>query len=225
MPMNVDAIILIVLAIFFLLGFVRGFIKQIGSIVGFFLALWVAAAYHPAVAAYLKPSFSQWQIISQQLSIVCAYILLYFGTQFVFGILVSIADHMFRIFSFAPFMKFTNRFLGGFIGILEGVLLVSAAVYLLTYFPFSEKLTKQLKQSRFLPAINAVNRVLLPLLPDVSKFSQGLPSMLYPKNIDPASLSIDPNSKEYKQLKVYLDQIMKEQGSVEKKTEKQPVKK
>lgn len=229
MPFNVDATILIVLAIFFLMGFVRGFIKQIGSIIGFFIALFVAATYHPAVAAYLKPSFVQWPIISQQLSVISAYAVLYFGTQFAFGVLVSIADYMFRIFSFAPFMKFTNRFLGGLIGVIEGILLASAVVYLLVHFPFSENLTKQLNQSRFLPALNMVNRVIQPLLPDVSKFSQGLPSLIDPKNIDlkglnidPSSLNIDPNSKEYQQLKGYLDQMIKLQEA-NKKTEQKPV--
>lgn len=226
MPLNVDATILIVLAIFFLMGFVRGFIKQIGSIVGFIIALFVAATYHPAVAAYLKPSFVQWPIISQQLSVISAYGLLFFGTQFGFGIVVSIADYMFRIFSFAPFMKFTNRLLGGLIGVLEGMLLASAVVYLLLHFPFSENLTKQLHQSRFLPAINLVSGMIQPLLPDASSFPK-LPNIIDPKNvdlkmldIDPSKLNIDVNSKEYQQLKGYLDQIMKsqdKQGTQEKK--------
>mgnify|MGYP001619331840 FL=1 len=218
MSFNPDVIILIILAIFFLMGFVRGFIKQIGSIAGFFLALWIAATYHPAVAVYLKPSFSQWQIIAQQLSVVAAYGLLFFGTQFAFGIVISIADYMFRIFSFAPFMKFTNRLLGGIIGVLEGVLLVSATVFLLLHFPFSTKLTEQLKQSPFLPVINTVNTMLTPLLPDASKLPQGLPSIIDPKNInldqlkniDPSKLNIDMNSKEYQQLKGFLDEILKE---------------
>lgn len=231
MPFNIDITILIILAIFFLMGFVRGFIKQIGSIIGFFIALFAAAVYHPAVAAYLKPSFVQWPMISQQLSIVSAYALLYFGTQFAFGILVSIADYMFRIFSFAPFMKFTNRFLGGIIGALEGILLVAAAAYLLIHFPLSQNLAKQLSTSRFMPALNMVSGMIQPLLPDVSKFPQ-LPTIIDPKNIDlkildidPSKLNIDPNSKEYKQLKGYLDQIMKSQGAQEKQSEKKPVKK
>ena len=219
MPFNVDITILLVLAIFFLMGFVRGFIKQIGSIAGFFIALFIAATYHPSFAAYLKPSFVQWPIISQQLSVVSAYALLFFGTQFGFGILVSIADYMFRIFSFAPFMKFTNRFLGGLIGAIEGMLLISAVVFLLVHFPFSENLTKQINQSRFLPAITVINRMIQPLLPDASKLPQGLPSIIDPKNIDlkmldidPGKLNIDVNSKEYQQLKGYLDQIIKTQG-------------
>ncbi len=230
MAFNSDIVILLILAIFFLMGFVRGFIKQIGSIAGFFLALWIAATYHPAMAEYLKPSFAQWQIIAQQLSVVAAYGLLFFGTQFAFGIIVSIADYMFRIFSFAPFMKFTNRFLGGFIGMLEGILLVSAAVFLIIHFPFAPKLAKQLQESRFIPVINTVNTMLTPLLPDASKLPASLPSIIDPKNInldqlkniDPSKLNIDMNSKEYQQLKGFFDEILKQQENAKTKEKTVP---
>ena len=112
------------------------------------------------------------------------------------------------------------------------MLLISAVVFLLVHFPFSENLTKQINQSRFLPAITVINRMIQPLLPDASKLPQGLPSIIDPKNIDlkmldidPGKLNIDVNSKEYQQLKGYLDQIIKTQGDSAQKEKKQPAKK
>lgn len=231
MSYNVDAIILIIIGIFFLMGFVKGFIKQIGSIIGFFLALWVAATFYPQFAAYLKPSFQQWQIIASQLSVFVAYILLFFGTQFAFGILVSIADYLFRIFSFAPFMKLTNRLLGGLIGTIEGILLVSAAFALLTQVTFFPALSEKLKKSFFAPLAGTVSGIIMPLLPDISKLSPSLPGSLDLKSIDLKSLNIDSinldseslknlnidqNSKEFQQLKGLLETFLKKEQTQKK---------
>lgn len=235
MSYNIDAIILVIIGIFFLMGFVKGFIKQIGSIIGFFLALWVAATFYPQFAAYLKPSFQQWQIIASQLSVFVAYILLFFGTQFAFGILVSIADYLFRIFSFAPFMKFTNRLLGGLIGTTEGILLVSAAFALLTQVAFFPALSQKLKKSAFAPLASTVSSVITPLLPDLSKFTPTLPPL--PSSIDLNSidfkslnidsinldseslkdLNIDQNSKEFQQLKGLLETFLKKEQQQQQK--------
>lgn len=235
MSYNVDAIILIVIGIFFLMGFVRGFIKQIGAIIGFFLALWIAATFYPQFAAYLKPSFQQWQIIASQLSVFVAYILLFFGTQFAFSIMVSIADYLFRIFSFAPFMKLTNRLLGGLIGALEGLLLISAAFVILTQITLFPVLSQKLKKSVFAPLATTVSSVIMPLLPDVSKFSPSLPLLpggidinsidlksldINSLNLDSESmkeLNIDPNSEEYKQLKGFLEAFLKKEQPQQQK--------
>lgn len=235
MSYNVDAIILIVIGIFFLMGFVKGFIKQIGSIIGFFLALWVAATFYPQFAAYLKPSFQQWQIIASQLSVFVAYILLFFGTQFAFGILVSIADYLFRIFSFAPFMKLTNRLLGGLIGAIEGILIVSAAFALLTQVTFFPVLSQKLKKSFFAPFASTISGIIMPLLPDLSRLTPTLPSLpggLDLKSIDFKSLNIDSinldseslkdlnidqNSKEFQQLKGLLETFLKKEQPQQQK--------
>lgn len=167
--MNIDTIILIVLGVFLILGLVRGLIKQIGSIVGFFLSLWMASVYFPSVAAYIKPSLSQFPpFIAGNVANIAACVILFYGTGFVFGILVAIIDKLIRVFRI-PLVKLTNRLGGAIIGVLEGVLLIGLAIFILKSFPVSADLTNALKKSSFTPIIEKATFVLQPFLDEIQK--------------------------------------------------------
>lgn len=167
--MNIDTIILIVLGVFLILGLVRGLIKQIGSLVGFFLSLWVASVYFPNIAVYIKPSLSQFPaFIAGNVANIAACVILFYATGFIFGILVTILDkiiHVFRI----PLVKLTNRIGGAAIGILEGVLLIGLAIFILKSFPVSKNITDGLQKSAFAPIIEKASFVIQPFLNEIQK--------------------------------------------------------
>ncbi|GEM_PF-1564417 len=167
--MNIDSLILIVLGIFLILGMVRGLIKQVGSLVGFFLSLWVASVYFPLVAVYIKPSLSQFPpFIAGNVANIAACVILFYATGFIFGILVTLFDkivHVFRI----PLVKLTNRVGGAAIGVLEGVLLIGLAIFILKSFPIAKNVTDGLQKSSLAPIIEKVSFVIQPFLNEIQK--------------------------------------------------------
>jgi membrane protein required for colicin V production len=167
--MNIDSIILIILGVFLILGLVRGLIKQIGSLIGFFLSLWVASMYFPQVAAYIKPSLSQFPaFIAGNVANIAACIILFYATGFVFGIFITILDKIIRVFRI-PLVKLTNRLGGAIIGILEGALLIGLAIFIIKSFPVSVDLTNALQKSSFAPIIEKATFVLTPFLNEIQR--------------------------------------------------------
>ena len=54
--MNVLDIIIIATMIFFVVkGVLRGFIREVASLSGIILGIWLANEYHPYMTTYLKP--------------------------------------------------------------------------------------------------------------------------------------------------------------------------
>lgn len=168
--MNIDTIILLVLGAFFLIGFVRGFIREVGSLLGFFVSLYLANTFYPLLIPAIKPSLEQWPIIAQPVSILIAYFGTFIGSQILIGIVVRLLDFLVKHFAPIPFLKTANRVVGGALGILEGVFLLSAILFVLMNFPFSKDLDKRIHDSTLAPQIVKVAHIIEPLLPDISKF-------------------------------------------------------
>ncbi len=137
---TLDIIIIVILCVFFVIGFTRGLIKQFGSLVGYFVALWIAGHYYAPVADYIKKGLSGWQpFLAGPFSIVVGFIGAYIIAAFLWHLLINLADGLFRLFSIVPFLNMTNRLGGAAIGLVEGVLLLSALAYMILNFPLSQE--------------------------------------------------------------------------------------
>ncbi len=186
--LSLDFAIIVILAAFFLIGLVRGFIVQIGFIVGFFVALWVANGYHSYIATLLKPSLDQWPLIAGPASIVVGYILLFWVSQFLFGVLIKLFDLFLRRITIAKFLNMTNRLGGAAVGVVEGILFLAAIIFLATSLPLSTEWRKAFDTSFFAPKIKNVSVILTPFLPDMPQYSKDL---LKDLPIDPNKLPLD----------------------------------
>lgn len=173
--MNIDTIILLVLGAFFLIGFVRGFIREAGALVGFFIALVIANNAYPQLIPAIKPSLSQWPIIAEPLSIMFAYFGTFIAAQILIGIAVRVLDFLVKHFAPVPFLKTANRLAGGALGILEGVFLLSAVLYVLMNFPLSKDLDVRIRASTLAPQIVKAAALIKPFLPDISQFAPQFP--------------------------------------------------
>lgn len=169
--MNIDSIILIVLGAFFLMGFIRGFIRELGALVGFFLSLWIAGHYYSLLLPSIKPSLSAWPLIAGPVSVLIAYFGLFLISQFVVGILVRLLDFAVRRLSPVPFLKTTNRLAGGAVGLGEGALMLGAILYVLTAVPFNKDLSKRIDESKLAPLVLTVSKLLTPFLPKMDQFA------------------------------------------------------
>ncbi len=169
--MNVDTLLVLALAAFFLIGFVRGFIREVGAIIGFFVSIWLAGQYYMLAVPYIRPSLSQWPFIADSLSVVVAFFGTFIVSQILFGFVIRILDFFIRRLSPIPFLKTTNRLLGGAVGVVEGVFFLSVILFVFTTFPISKDLAKRINDSKLAGQIIKISKLITPLLPNISSFT------------------------------------------------------
>ncbi len=191
-----DITILVILGAFIVIGFARGLLRQVGFIIGFIVSLLMARQYYDDVAFYLKPSLEQWPFISGALAAVIGFFIVYFAVGFVFHILIRILDAMLNLFAFIPFLKATNRLGGAVIGFIEGVLLSSAILYVVSIIPI-DQVRDTISQSRFSGSLIKTAVILKPLLPDFSSVS-----ITPPQSIDAQEFE-----KQFQKFKITPDQL------------------
>jgi len=198
---TIDILILASIGIFFLFGFVRGFIKQLGALVGFFLSVWAAGAFYQQLVPQVKPFLKEYPLIADPLSVAVSYIGLYIAVSIAFHLLVRILDQIFRIFSFIPLFKTVNRLLGGLVGFIEGLLLLSFLVIVIGLIPLFPKTHEVFKKSTFVPWLEKVAIIIKPLIPEFKGLESLSPeTLLNQKTLE----SIDP-----KILQKFIEQYKK----------------
>ncbi len=175
---TIDTLIFIILASFFLFGFVRGFIKELGAVLGFFISVWAAGAFYQHQVPYVKPLLKEYPLAADPLSIALSYIGLYIGASIFFHIVVRLLDQIFRIFSFIPFLKTANRILGGLVGFIEGLLLLSFLVLVIIQIPVFPKTKDVFEKSVFIPWLNKVGVIIKPLIPEFKGVELFLPDKI-----------------------------------------------
>lgn len=163
---TVDLIVVIALIVFTLLGFMRGFIQEVGSIVGLFLGFFVAGKFAWPVAHYIRGGFVQYPAIADALSYIAGFFLVFILVTFVFGLLVKTVDKLFNLFAILPFLKTINRLGGSVIGLLEGVLFIAVLAFMVTSLPTNFFFAKQISESTSAPIFLTIANVMKPFLPD-----------------------------------------------------------
>ena len=124
-----DVILIVLLAAFVLYGFLRGFIKMVGSLLGVIAGTWFAGHYYLLVFDWLHKIFGQYENLGK----VASFLIVFYAIQRLIIVVFWILDKVFHIFSFIPFSRLFNRLLGLAFGILEGGLvlgLLSRPMYL-----------------------------------------------------------------------------------------------
>lgn len=167
----IDTSIIVALLVFVLIGFVKGFIQSIGSIIGFFVSVFVAGYFYLGVASYLQNLIGPGAAYALPLSRIVGFVFVFFVVKLLFGLLVKMVDSGFRVLSIIPLAKTANRLGGSIVGLVEGVLVVSALVYFFGIYPLSPEIATKLKESQFAPKIVILSGIVMPLLPDVTKLA------------------------------------------------------
>ncbi|MEK7122235.1 MAG: CvpA family protein [Patescibacteria group bacterium] len=202
---TLDIIFLVILCFFFVMGFTRGLIKQVGSLLGYFVALWAANTFHEQVSGYIKTGLEGWQpFLAGPLSVVLGYVGAYILAYFLWHLLINLIDGAFRLFSIVPLLNMTNRLGGAAVGFLEGVLLLAAGVYIFASFPLSSDITATLKRSQFVPILEGVVTVVKPLLPAATEQILSVPQLKLP--FGPQG-EIDMTRLNPAEIRAYMKQI------------------
>jgi membrane protein required for colicin V production len=151
-PIDYAIIVIILLSIFF--GCFRGFIRELLSLIGWFLAFYTANFF----------TDSLYQYIPFALDDTIKYITGYFIIFLLVLIFASIIIKLINKFIKSVGLSFSNFILGGFFGFTRGVLIIFVMILLLEKTSFS--LNPGWANSTYIPIIKKSVENTLPYLPE-----------------------------------------------------------
>jgi uncharacterized membrane protein required for colicin V production len=150
-------------------------VRAIGILVGLVVGLWVAGRYY-AVAG-------QWLVgwgLPEAFSSAAGYIVMFIVATWGVSILVWMADRVFKFLAFVPGMKLVNNVLGGVLFLIEGIIIVGVALYVIGKFSAPGSSTQlALQNARIAPLVSAAAWVASPLIPaSIEQFKSVVPENL-----------------------------------------------
>jgi uncharacterized membrane protein required for colicin V production len=157
---TLDFIMLTLAAGGLIVGYWRGFIAQIVSLAGFFIAYIVAFQFYRDFAPVLQrtfalPASSSYQKYEFAVNILhldtyiynaLAFALLFFGVK----LALSVIGRLLHFIAKVPGLNFVNRWSGALLGIAEALLLIIISINVMTIIP-SDGVQKLLSGSVFAP--------------------------------------------------------------------------
>ncbi len=160
---TIDILILIVMGIGLVLGFMKGFFKQLASIVGIIAGLLVARALFGMVGERLAPEIGTSVTVAQIISFVVIWVAVPF-------VLYLIATLLTKILS-AIHLGFVNRLLGGLLGVAISVLWIGVFIQVLQYVdPNSELVSANKKEVSLLyTPIEELSELFFPAIKQVTE--------------------------------------------------------
>src|SRR3989338_1449852 len=157
-----DILILAIVGCFALLGFFFGFFHALGSILGIALATFLAGKYFQNFGDLLQQAFR-----NEGFANVLAFIIIFVFIFKVVGIVFSIINKIFDIISIIPFLQTFNRLFGAVLGLVEGVIAISAILYITARYPINDQVTQALMDSNIAPLFVKIANLFSLLLPDI----------------------------------------------------------
>jgi membrane protein required for colicin V production len=141
--MNLLDIIIIVTMIFLLVkGIFRGFIREIASLTGIILGIWLANHFQPQMTHFLRTYLPT----SQYLPLMSFAIIFAF-----FLVLCNLLGWGLNIFFKKTFFGWVDKTLGGWLAVTKGVILTYLVIVLLTfYLPAKTPLIAESKLAPFI---------------------------------------------------------------------------
>lgn len=152
----IDAVVAAVLAVSTIFGYLRGFVRQLVSVVGWFAAYFVAYIFSGDVAPLLQTWFpvtysrelSGYGEVVEGLDLdryiyrVVAFALLFFGTK----LILSVAGYLMHGVASLPGIRFFNRWAGALLAVCEAAIVIVIAVLVMDVLP-SEQIRLLLENS------------------------------------------------------------------------------
>ena len=136
---TIDLTLFILTGIGGILGFMKGFIKQIGTLVGWIIGLIAANRLYHVLAVKIAPVMNDSMSAAQ----VLAFILIWLAVPLIFAILTSLLTKLVETISLGGF----NRLLGAAVGIIKVLLICSLLIGLVEYFDKDNKLIPKTTKS------------------------------------------------------------------------------
>ena len=122
-----DFVIILTMAFLVVRGVFRGFLRELGSIVGVILGIWLASVYEPQVTGYLKNYVpSAHALVLQLLSFASIFIVVLISCNLMaWGL---------KLLFQKALLGWADRSLGGALAVLKGIIITYLFIVLLTFF-------------------------------------------------------------------------------------------
>lgn len=154
---KLDLIICALLGLAFILGYRRGFVTQLVSLLGLFVAWLVAYLFYDDLAPYVGrvvpvesfvresgyESLLKGLRLDQYIVGALSFALLLFGVK----LILAAAGHVLNLLAKVPGLNFLNRWSGGAMAVFEAVVIAAVAIQVMAIIP-SEPLQTLLGGSR-----------------------------------------------------------------------------
>jgi len=143
----VDPILLVLLSLFALRGYFKGFFREAFSLLGLFVGLMIAVRYEQPVAALWAESWKSSFIFLRAIAFVALFFSTYFSLNLIGWLLHRSASLL--------FLQGINRIGGVVLGAGKGAAIMALAIFFLTSTPLvSGKAKENIGQSYLVPAFN-----------------------------------------------------------------------
>ena len=140
---TIDIIILAMIGAVVIMGLIKGFVKQMASIVGLIAGLLMARALFGIVAERLAPVLGTSTTVAQVLAFILIWIAVPLGFAFVASLLTKALD--------AVHLGWLNRWLGSGLGALKYMILIGLAIHVIEYIdPNNEMISATKKKESVL---------------------------------------------------------------------------
>ena len=139
---TIDIIILIVIGAGAIVGFVKGFIRQLDSILVLIVGLLAAKALYASLAEKLCPTVTDSMTVAQ----VLAFIMIWIAVPLIFVLIASLLTKAMQAIS----LNWLNRWLGSGLGALKFLLLTSVVIGAIEFVDSDNKLISATKKEESL---------------------------------------------------------------------------
>jgi membrane protein required for colicin V production len=156
--MNFLDIIILAAVIFFLIrGIFRGIVREIGSLAGVVLGIWLANAYHPQVAMFLKSFVPPGKYLP----------FVAFALIFIFVLLLgNLVGWLFKKLFQKMFLGWVDRILGACLALVKGIVLSYLFIAVVTFLAPQD--SSLVTQSRLAPLVVSAYQTMVRLVPEGS---------------------------------------------------------
>lgn len=145
----VDLIVGIVLIGFAVRGLVKGFFRELFSLVGLFLGLWMALLKFAPVGEWIQATFP----LSEPLPYHLGFLLIFFGIS----ILASVAGFVVHKFAKVLLMGWLDALVGLGFGLVKGVITLVVLLFLLEHLPLPDSVSAHMRTSTVISHLELVN--------------------------------------------------------------------
>jgi membrane protein required for colicin V production len=135
----VDLIIIVVILGFAIRGLMRGFFRELLSLVGLFLGLWVALLQFVPLGEWIESRSP----LTDPLPFHVAFWTIFLGISLV----ASLAGYSLRKLAKGLLMGWLDTIMGAGVGVVKGVMILTVLLFLMAYLPLPKAIRTQLQIS------------------------------------------------------------------------------
>jgi membrane protein required for colicin V production len=162
---SLDIAILLISALFFIRGIFRGFVFELVTVVGLILGYIISITYLSILSGYILSFFSS---APESVVNLISFFLLFLGTNLLLRMIAKIITKTLKI----AMLGWLNRLLGGLLGMLKGIIIMSIVVFIVDLIPFSSILLDQvdIQTSELYPVLNSLGPQLFSEIKKITAF-------------------------------------------------------